>query len=142
VSGPHLEIVIIGITSTGRPSSQRLGRALMRCMSLFGRNQAHQYSPYLKPVHLPQASSVWSSTDPARVESGSLQFSHVSPATNELQGTRGRHEVRRAIQLRHRLPELPAQNEGPQRCRGPFIYFGVFFADQAIALIAAASRLF
>jgi uncharacterized protein DUF3579 len=99
VSGPHLEIVIVGITRTGqtfRPSDW--AERLCGCMALFGEDQRINYSPYLKPVISTGIKCVV--IDRRLEESNPQAFSFLMSFArdNELQVREGRHEVRRAIQ--------------------------------------------
>lgn len=101
MSGPHLEIVIIGVTHTGqtfRPSDW--AERLCGCMSLFGEDQRINYSPYLKPVFTAGIKSVV--IDRRLEESNPEAFGFLMSFArdNELQVREGRHEVRRAVQLR------------------------------------------
>jgi uncharacterized protein DUF3579 len=99
VSGPHLEIVIVGITRTGRifrPSDW--AERLCGCMALFGEDQRINYSPYLKPVISTGIKCVVIDRWLEESNPEAFNFLMTFARDNELQVREGRHEVRRAIQ--------------------------------------------
>ena len=100
MSGPHLEIVIVGVTRSGltfRPSDW--AERLCGCMALFGEDQRISYSPFLRPII---SAGIKCAVVDRRLEginpeafSFLMSFAH----DNELQVRAGRHQVRRAVQL-------------------------------------------
>lgn len=100
MSGPHLEIVIVGVTHTGRtfrPSDW--AERLCGCMLLFGEDQRINYSPFLKPVIAAGIKCVVIDRRLEVTNPEAFSFLMSFARDNELQIRPGRHEVRRAVQL-------------------------------------------
>jgi hypothetical protein len=101
MSGPHLEIVIIGVARDGqtfRPSDW--AERLCGCMSLFGEDQRINYSPYLKPIISASIKCVVIDRRLEETDPEAFRFLMSFAHDNELQVREGRHQVRRTVQLR------------------------------------------
>ena len=98
MSGPLLEIVIVGITHTGqqfRPSDW--AERLCGCLLMFGDDQRINYSPYLKPVI---SGGIKCAVIDRRLEDmnpEAFEFLMCFARDNELQIREGRHEVRHTL---------------------------------------------
>jgi len=101
MSGPHLEIVIIGVARDGqtfRPSDW--AERWCGCMSLFGEDQRINYSPYLKPIISAGIKCVVIDRRLEETNPEAFSFLMSFAHDNELQVREGRHQVRRTVQLR------------------------------------------
>jgi len=99
--GPHLEIVIVGVTRNGqtfRPGDW--AERLCGCMSLFGKDQRINYSPYLKPIIAAGIKRVVIERRLQETNPEAFSFLMSFAHDNELQVREGRHQVRRTVQLR------------------------------------------
>ena len=98
MSGPLLEIVIVGVTLTGhtfRPSDW--AERLCGCMSLFAEDQRLNYSPYLKPII---SAGIKCAVIDRRLEDTNpeaFEFLMSFARDNELQVREGRRELRHAL---------------------------------------------
>ena len=113
MSGPHLEIVIVGVARTGqifRPSDW--AERLCGCMSLFGEDQRINYSPYHQSS-LP-ASSVWASTAGSRKQIPRPSvFSCPLHMTTSCRCARAATRFGAQYSLRPRPPEPGTENKRP-----------------------------
>ncbi|HEV8261530.1 MAG TPA: DUF3579 domain-containing protein [Burkholderiales bacterium] len=100
MSGPYLEIVIIGVTrarQTFGPSDW--AERLCGCMSLFGEDQRINYSPYVKPIISAGIKCVVIDCRLEVTNPEAFSFLMSFARDNELQVREGRHQAQRAIQL-------------------------------------------
>jgi len=98
MSGPHLEIVIVGVTRNGqtfRPGDW--AERLCGCMSLFGEDQRINYSPYLKPIISAGIKCVVIDRRLQETNPEAFSFLMSFAHDNALQVREGRHQVRRTV---------------------------------------------
>ena len=107
---------------------------------MVGEDQRIRYSSYLELVISAGIKCVVIDLRLEETSPEAFRFLLSFACDNELQVRDARHEVRAQINFRTMPPELPIQNKRPAAALRASCF--VLDADQAIALIAAASRLF